>query len=201
MKNYKMKKQKEDTSAKRLARVERYINTHRGDIKFSQGVVSYTPTVGGNNTYFSGMGVGDSAETRTGLRINLHTFQVNINYKMTANCNVRFLVVRDLMNQGVVPGILEVLENASVISPINYYNFVAQKRFVLHKDFTRSFTVGGKLFDTSLNKFKLDVPIHYGGNGALIADARKNALFVYCVTDTASAGNVDIFTRLDFTDE
>jgi len=190
-----------NTNDKRIAKLEQYINTHKGDVKYMQGVVSYTPTTGGNNTYFSGLAVGDNAESRTGLRINLHSFHVNINYQMTASSNVRIIIVRDLMNQGVVPGLLEVLENASVISPHNYYNTIAQKRFIIHKDFTRHFTVGGKLFDTSLNKFKLDVPITYGGTGALIADARKNALFVYCVTDTASAGTVAIFTRLDFTDE
>lgn len=194
-------KRNNDVSAHRLAKIERYIKSHRGETKYTQGTLSITPLVAGSQSYNSGVGQGDTSDTRAGLRINAHTFYANFNYKMTASSNVRFIIVRDTMNQGAVPLITEVLETASVISPLNYNNFIAQKRFILLKDHTRHFTVGGVLFDTSLNKFKLDVQLSYGGNGFGVSDARKNSIFVYTVTDTASAGTLELYTRLDFTDE
>lgn len=195
------KQTKNNVSAKRLAKIERYINTHRGEVKYTQGTLSITPLVAGSQSYNSGVGQGDTSDTRTGLRINAHKFYLNIAYKMTSSCNVRCVVVRDMMNQGAVPTITEVLEQATVISPLNYNNFVAQKRFILMKDFTRHFTVGGVLFDTVTNSFKLDVQLSYGGSGFGAIDARKNSIFVYTVTDTASAGTIDLYSRLDFTDE
>jgi hypothetical protein len=190
-----------DMASKRLAKLERYINTHKGDVKYTQGTLSFTPLVAGSQAYVSGVGQGDTSDTRTGLKINAHTFYFNANFNMTASCNVRFIIVRDLMNQGVVPLISEVLENVSVISPLDYNNFVAQKRFVLLKDFTKHFTTGGVLYDTSLNRIPMDVQMSYGGTGFAVADARKNSIFVCCVTDTSAAGTIEQFTRLEYTDE
>jgi hypothetical protein len=170
-------------------------------MKYTQGTLTFTPLVAGSQAYISGVGQGDAVDNRTGNKVNAHTFYFNADYKMTTSCNVRFVIVRDTMNQGAVPIITEVLESASVISPLNYQNFVAQKRFVLLKDFTKHFTTGGTLYDTSLNTFKLDVQMSYGGTGFSATDARRNSLFVVCVTDVASAGSIDQYTRLDFTDE
>lgn len=190
-----------DVTLKKINKIEKYLSAHQGDVKFRQGYLSTTPTITGDVAYLSALAQGDDASTRTGNAINLHKVAVNTIFKMTGTCAVRVIVFRDKMNQGLIPSVNDVLDSSDVIAPLNYLNFVIQKRFVLIEDYIHHFTVGGILSATHYKEVNHDCKVRYSGSGGTFTSALANNIYALTITDTASAGNLNIYSRLLFTDE
>jgi hypothetical protein len=200
MKNTQRNKQQEQLH-KQVSKLQRYINTHKGDTKYVTSYFSGTPTVLGTVNYISGVAQGDSPSERAGSALNSHSLDINVTYKMTASCNIRTLIVRDLMNQGTSPVVSDVLQTPDLISSLDYANCTLQKRFVIHKDITRHFTIGGNLYNSDRLNVKTNLKIRYSSTSAAAGDALSNAFFIISITDVASAGTVDYWVRHLYTDE
>jgi hypothetical protein len=185
----------------RVKKLERYISTHKGDLKGRNLSTAFAPTIAGVVASLSTIGQGDTVDTRTGDKINAHSIQVGTLFKMTATCSVRVIVFYDRFNQGAVPATTDILDSADVISPLNYLNTVVQKRFGILEDYTEHFSSAGVLSATRHKVVKFNKPIHYSGTGSAATDGLSNMVFVCVVSDTATAGQVNIYSRLLFTDE
>ncbi len=199
--NKNTKNKSKDAVTKRLGKLERYVNTHKGDLKYRVTYNAITPAGTGDMYYISPLAQGDDAATRTGNVVNLQRVEINMNLQMTKTCNVRFLVFRDKMNNGVLPTINETFDSTDTIAPLNYLNFHVQKRFVKLHDEIKHFTIGGVLTDTVHIDIPQAVKVRYSGSGGLIGSALSNQIFVAVICDTATAGAIALYTRIFYTDE
>jgi hypothetical protein len=185
----------------RLKKLERYVATHRGDVKARTLSTAFAPTIAGVVASLSTVGQGDTVDTRTGDKINAHSIQVGTLFKMTATCSVRVVVFYDRFNTGSVPATTDILESADVVAPLNYLNTVVQKRYGVLEDYTLHFSSAGVLSATRHKIVKYEKAIHYSGSGSAAADGLSNMVFICVVSDTATAGQINIYSRLLFTDE
>jgi len=195
-----LSKIKQNTNA-RLRRVEKYISTHSGDVKADSSAVAFTPAVVGVGYFLSPISQGDTGSTRTGNAINMHEFSLGALFKMTLTCSVRIVVVQDRFNLGVIPSVTDVLDSSDVVSPLNYLNCVVTKRFKILEDYVEHFTIGGKLAASRRKIHKIDSKLYYSGPLNTAADARANNIYCVVLTDTPLAGQVNFYTRTQFTDE
>lgn len=194
-------KNKNNALAKRLQSIEKYVNTHKGDIKQKITYAAITPATTGAVYFLSSIAQGDTNDSRTGNVINLHHVAPHLNFQMTASCNVRIIVFRDKFNQGAIPNIAEVLDSVDTVAPLNYNNCVSQKRFVIIDDYVKHFTTGGVLYDTVMKTYNIETKVRYSGAAATAATCLGNNIFLGITTDTATPGTVALYSRLLFTDE
>ncbi len=194
-------KRNTDNITQRLSNVERYLATHRGDVKAKSQAEAFTPSTTGAVYYVSNISQSDTAEGRTGDVINAHNFTLGVRFKMTASCSVRIILVRDTQQQGAIPAVSDILDSGDVISPLNYVNTVAQKRFIVLEDYTKHFTVGGVETDTHRRRLKFNHKMRWVDSSGAATSARANNLYAVVISDTGTAGTVSLYTRLEFTDE
>jgi hypothetical protein len=186
----------------RLRKLEAYVNTHKGDVKYKINWNQATPTLAGSIFLVSGIQEGDGPSERAGNAINLQSVDHRIAFRMTTSCNVRVLLIRDRINTGgALPGIVDVLHSADVNSTTDYNNFILQKRFVLLDDVTYHFTTGGILYNTYDKHIKQQTKLRWQTSGNGISDTLSNQILALVITDTASAGTVEVYDRLLYTDE
>ena len=145
---------------------------------------------------------GDSNSTRDGSQINLTKVQWRFETLGVAVSGVtRVVVFQDTQNNGVVPGITDVLDNANVISPLNVLNFVTNKRFkLLHDEAVQCNIAGQNLqFRTATWTSKLNKQVTYNAATNVAAANGRNAIFML-VIGTAT-NTFDFAFQLDFLDQ
>ncbi len=185
----------------RLARIERYVGQHRGETKANYSGSGYVPTTSGGTFMVSNVAQGDTLQQRTGNVVNLHRILRNIVYNMTTNCTVRIILYRDKFQEGAFPSVNDVLEAPDVTATYNFQNVVIRKRFIILHDESQNFTIGGKLTHTSIKSIPHECRVYYSGSTIAISDQRANAIFMLVITDTATPGNINFTTQIQFTDE
>lgn len=185
----------------RIKRLERYVATHQGDVKARSLSSAFAPLTTGGVYCLSNLGQGDTYETRAGEKINCQAFVLGALFKMTATASVRIIVVYDRFNVGSIPSVSDILDSADVVSPMNYNNVVVQKRFKVIEDYTEHFSLNGSLAASKRKEHRLQMPIYYNGAGSTSAECRGNNIYAVVVTNTPTAGQVNLYTRLKFTDE
>jgi hypothetical protein len=199
--NTKLNKATNPTVIGRVKRIERYISNHSGDLKAKSQATSFVPPIIGTVNYLSDVSQGDNLETRTGLVINAHHFTLGVLFKMSKDCSVRVVIVRDTMQNGALPVTSDILDSADVVSPLNYQNTVAQKRFMVIDDYTKHFTVGGTLTAHNRTRHKYEHKIRWKNDSGASASALSNNIYAVVITNVADAGQVSLYTRLEYTDE
>jgi hypothetical protein len=194
-------KNKRGTTESRLARIERYVGQHHGEIKANYQGTGYVPTTSGGTFMVSNLAQGDTIQQRTGNTINLHRILRNVVYSMSTSCTVRIIIYRDKFHDGVFPPVNDILENADVTSTYNFQHIVQRKRYIILHDESQNFTTGGKLTHTSVKSIPHECKVYYSGPTAAISDQRANSVFMLIITDTATPGNINFTTQIQFTDE
>jgi hypothetical protein len=197
----KTKNNKRGNTESRLARIERYVGQHHGEIKASYQGTGYVPNTSGGTFMVSNIGQGDTIQQRTGNVVNLHRILRNVVYSLNTNCTIRIILYRDKFQEGAFPATTDVIENADVTSTYNFQNVVQRKRFIILHDESQNFTIGGKLTHTSLKSIPHEAKLYYGGSTVAISDQRANAIFMLVISDTATPGNINFTTQIQFTDE
>lgn len=185
----------------RLARIERYVGQHHGEIKASYQGYGYTPTITGGTFMVSNVPQGDTVQQRTGANINLHRILRHAVFNMTSSCTIRIILYRDKFQEGVFPAVTDVLENADVTSTYNFVNVVQRKRFIILNDESQNFTIGGKLTHSSLKSVPHNCKVNYNGTTSTITDQRSNSIFMLVISDTTTPGNINFTTQVQYTDE
>lgn len=143
---------------------------------------------------------GDTFNTREGNSIKVKSWQLNLDFLTTTSTGsvVRIIAYLDKENRAATPAVTDVLEAASVVSPVNHTNL---HRFTIISD--KRFTmVGGQ--DTAV-KIVNDYSQHQhharynDGNAGTSADYRENHLFFIVIATTANIG-YNYYSRLEFID-
>lgn len=191
----------ETTLAKRVDRISNYLAKHRGDEKLSAITVTQTPATGGVVTYLSQIAQGDDGSDRSGYRVNSHYIDFSLSALATLTCNVRVIVFRDKLNQGVLPTVTDVLAAAGVYAPFAYFNRIAQKRFIPLYDKTFNNSAAGDLSHHDSVRIVDEVTTHFTDTTATVASAAANTYFMLVITDVAAASSITTYARSIFTDE
>jgi hypothetical protein len=131
---------------------------------------------------------GDAVNARDGTQITLQSVHLRVDAFMptaTIAAGLRVILFSDSQNNGSLPLVVDVLHQASMISP---YSTIQQitNRFRIHADVLRNLTAGGVqqvVFDIRRGISK---QISYNGTTDVAAANGKNALFMMVITDVGS---------------
>lgn len=192
---------KTETLEKRVDKINHYLAKHRGDEKLSAITVTQTPATAGVVTYLSQIAQGDDGSDRSGYRINSHYIDFSLSALATLTCNVRVIVFRDKMNQGVLPAVTDVLAAAGVYAPFAYFNRIAQRRFIPLYDKTFNNSAAGDLSHHDSVRIVDEVTTHFTNTTSTVGSAAANVYFMLVITDVAAASSITTYARSIFTDE
>jgi hypothetical protein len=145
---------------------------------------------------------GDTVSTRDGSQINLNKVCMRFETQGVAVSGItRVIVLQDHQNNGVVPGVTDILDNANVISPLNVLNFVTNKRFKLLSDDLINCNIAGQnlQFRKHMWSKALSKQVTYNAATNVAAANGRNAIFML-VIGTAT-NTFDFSFQLDFLDQ
>lgn len=140
-----------------------------------------------------GIQVGDDIATRTGTLIRI--CRLRILYRGTAvttSSSIRFILFRDMLNQGTLPGVIDLLPATNWISQYADAREMQQHRFHIINDHTMDLQVAGSNVKTKQYDIALDGKVFYNGTAVSTASNGRGALFLLVI------GNA-ISTQYDYT--
>lgn len=146
--------------------------------------------------------VGDTNSTRDGSQVNLTQVKMRFQTQGVAvSGTTRTIVFQDTQNNGVLPAVTEVLDNANVISPLNVLNVITNKRFKILSDDVINCNIAGENLKYVSHTFKkkLNKKVTYNAATAIAAANGRNALFML-VIGTAT-NTFDFGFQYDFIDQ
>lgn len=144
---------------------------------------------------------GDSATTRDGNSIKL--MSLHIKYVLFENAAasataVRMMIVKDLLPQGAVPAITDILVASDCVSPMNLLN---SRRFkVLHK---KDFGISTTGEDIRIGDYytKLNFHTKYDGAGGAATDINNNGIYLILISNqVANLPTFQYASRIRFVD-
>lgn len=152
---------------------------HYKDFQFNN-----TFSTTGDIQLMSGIAIGDTDITRSGNKVLFKdlVFRGNVNASnLSTNTTVRMILFIDKECDGVTPTVTQLLQQASVHSPLNM-DF--SKRFVILKDQLMSFSNVGTLERVFKTYKVLNFHGFYDGSTVAIADCKENQIFSLFISDT-----------------
>jgi len=130
----------------------------------------------------------------TMLHARVHTFSVAVSGVS------RYILFQDTQANGVVPTVVEVLDNANMVSVRNGLNWDTNKRFHMLADFTHQVPIAGeaiKVFDVTFSA-KLLKPVTYLATTSVAAANGKNAIYMLVIGN--STNTYDYSFQVVYTD-
>lgn len=171
------------------------------------GISSWT-TGGTMNVIATGTGESQRVGRKVTLKnIYLHGELVLPSTSSVTLCTDQFrmIVFIDKQANGVIAGVTDVLQTASINS---FRNLANQERFVILKDkyydinasttSNATTTTGGHSYHIKMYK-KLDLPIEYSGTNGTIGEIKSNNLVMLCISRTGSC-TFQYTARIRYTD-
>jgi hypothetical protein len=131
---------------------------------------------------------GDAVNSRDGTQVTIQSINIRVDVFMptaTIAAGVRVIIFSDTQNNGSLPAVVDVLDNASYISP---YSIIQQvtRRFRVHADSMRNLTAGGTQQVVFNVNRSFTQKVSYNGSTDVAASNGKNALFMLIITDVGS---------------
>lgn len=156
--------------------------------KFHDKVYSSTITNAGSIVNLCEIAQGDGNTTRDGVSVLCNSLYIKCNTIMniTANTSIlRYMVIKDKQQiADTAPAVLDVLETASVLSPLQKLNV---GRFSVLSDKTVSVLENGRQ-QTGVQKLYIRTPGHHiRWNGTASTDIQKGGLYLLIISDQSAA--------------
>lgn len=140
-------------------------------------------TAGVVNNLTNGIVQGDDINQRSGDQVRIKTHRLHIRASaITVSQTFRFLLVRDNMNRGTTPTVLEVLNTANFMSQYNPTS-LQQKRFTIMRDVSLDCSLTGE----SIKHVTFELPgslVSYNGATAVAASNGPGAIFLLEIGDS-----------------
>lgn len=148
--------------------------------------VSSTVTNTGSVTLLSGIAQGDDVNSRQGNSVLAKTLYgrcvlLRDSDNTTLMNSVRMMIVKDLENIGTAPTVTDILQGATVVSPLNVDH---TSRYQVLLDKVYSLSLNGK--DGMNLKYYLRVNDHLKYTGANATDVYKNAIYLLLISDQSA---------------
>jgi hypothetical protein len=165
----------------------------------SQASTTITNT-GALSSLTSVIAQGDDINQRSGDQITIRKFTINFRFgAVTTNQTCRFIVVRDMMNQGAAPAVTDVLAAALYRSEYNPTLVVQQKRFlVVHDEFIDS-NLNGETLQTRVVVRNSPNKVFYNGAAAAGTSNGKGSYWILVIGD-AITGLYEYTSQIWYTD-
>lgn len=144
---------------------------------------------------------GDDINQRNGTTIRLG--RIRVLYRgtsVTTSSSVRFILFRDMMNQGTTPAVVDVLPSTSWISMYSDVREIQQKRFHIVHDITLDLPIAGENVKTFTKDLPLSGLVYFNGATNVSTANGKGSLFLLVIGNAVST-NYDYAIQLVYTDE
>lgn len=177
--------------------------------KFLKSIVNtekhfFDTSLGQTNTAVAGaiyatdyMQQGDAFNNRAGNSCLIKSFQVRFQLTTATANNTRIIILLDKENRAATPAVTDVLETASLQSPINHTN---GHRFIILRDKIYNVNAAGQIYVNPKFYIKCNHHARYNdGNAGSSADFRENHIYFIVISDTTT-GVYTYYTRIRFID-
>lgn len=169
--------------------------------KFTQVSVSESVASAGTIHFLTGIAQGVTQNQRTGNKVKANDIYVRgyLRINGTNNAFVRIVLVNDKSSQGTVPVITDILEAATVNSPLNIEN--CPSRFKILYDKVQN--VESSLKQQQFVKIYRRLNYHstFGGTDATQASAENGHLYIFALTNVGSTfPSWDFSTKYNYID-
>jgi hypothetical protein len=143
---------------------------------------------------------GDDVFNRSGTVIRLARVRALFRgTAVTTSSSVRFILFRDMLNQGTTPSASELLPASTWISQYSDVRMMQQQRFHILKDVTMDLNIAGQNVVTKQYDLPLDGKVFFNGVTNAAASNGKGALFLLVIGNAISSA-YDYTIQMVFTD-
>lgn len=190
------------TQEQRIATVARQVfNNHVEKKVFSVSTVGLAVATGGTMIdVTNGIIEGDDLSNRSGTAIKL--VRIRALYRGTAvttSSSVRFILFRDMLNQGSTPSTVNLLPAGNWISQYSDTREIQQHRFKILHDVTLDLSIAGENVKTRQYDIPVSGTTYYNGATAVAASNGPGAIFCLIIGNAISTAT-DHTIQLVFTD-
>jgi len=183
-----------------LAIVKSYLDSTLERKVFSVSVVGTAITTAGLVIPITnGIVEGDDIANRQGTVINLQRIRMLLRAQGTASCSVRYILFRDMLNQGVTPNVGTLLPTGTWISQYADTRQIQQHRFKIIKDVTFDLNVAGRNTVTRQFDLAMKGKTIYNGATAVPGSDGPGAIYLLVIGSSAS-GSYDYTVQVRFSD-
>lgn len=199
-----MKKQRKRAQDKdaHVAMIARRVFDRRVEKKvYSQSVVGASITTAGATLAISvGIVEGDDVFNRSGTAVRLTKVRALFRgTAVTTSSSARFIIFRDMLNNGTTPAPSELLPSGTWISQYADTREMQQNRFHIIKDVTMDLNIAGQNVVTKQYDINMDGKVFYNGINNAATSNGKGALFLLVIGNAVSTA-YDYTMQLVFTD-
>lgn len=186
----------------RMALIARKVllSTAEKKIKIVANAVANTSTTGTVINISNNVVEGDDIFDRSGTKITVTESMIRYRAIAVASSQTtRFILFRDVMNQGTTPTVSDVLPNVSVIGNFSDTRYYQQKRFHIINDWIVDVNINGEAIKTQTFINKNVGAVLYNGPTNVAASNGKGAIFLL-VIGSAATGFYEYNSTLLFND-
>jgi len=176
------------------------MNTAEKKVKSINASGANTGVAGTVINLTNGIVEGDDIFDRSGTKIFVS--KIEARFRATAVINsqtTRFIIFRDLFNQGTTPAVSDVLPVATVTSHYSDTRYVQQKRIVILDDWVVDVNIAGEAVKTRKFGRQNAGAVYYNGATAVAGSNGKGSIFLL-VIGTAATGTYDYDITMVFND-
>lgn len=159
-----------------------------------------TPTAGTVLNLTNAIIQGDDVNQRSGDKVRCIKHKIRVNAQAIINSQTtRFIVFKDTQQNGTIPTVLDVLDNADYLSQYDILNVYQQKRFIILWDKVLDVNIAGESIKTVSKNLQPTGDIWYNGATAVNASNGRNSLFILIIASNSS-GTYDYSWEMQYTD-
>ena len=143
---------------------------------------------------------GDDLTQRSGTVIRLA--RLRMLYRGTAvttSSSLRFILFRDMFNQGTTPTVIELLPAANLTSQYSDVREIQQHRFHIIHDHMMDINVNGRTIVTKQFDLNIEGKVYYNGTTAVATANGRGSLFLLVIGATNNSV-YDVTAQVVFTD-
>lgn len=134
---------------------------------------------------------GDDIYNRSGTKVKILSQLIRFRFSaVSTNQSARFLLVKDNINTGTTPTVIDILPTASWQSHYSDVRTIQQNRFTILHDETLDVSINGEAVKSVYKRFTRKYPVFYNGATAVSSSNGKGATFLV-VIGSSSTGIFD----------
>jgi len=163
-------------------------------------VTSTVSTAGTVANISNGIIEGDDVGSRAGTMVRLKRCRLYYRcFAVTSSQSFRFILFRDLFNQGTTPAVGDLLPTATWTSQYSDIHMIQQRRFHIIDDWMVDCNLSADNIRSRHRDFALLGNIYYNGTTAVAASNGRGAMFLL-VIGSSSTGTFDFNVQVMFND-
>lgn len=125
---------------------------------------------------------GDTVSNRSGEKVTILSMNMKFRFlAITNDQSARFIIFRDLQNNGTTPTVTEVLPTTGLLSHYSDVRYQQQHRFSILFDQILDCSLQGPTVKTVVTQIRKRMPVYYNGATAVATSNGKGATFLLVI--------------------